>query len=82
MDAVKRKRARDKEDATDTSEDLPVAQEKRIRADDSHSPCLADTGIVLGRSQWWNFGMRAHWDAGKASPLEGGNAAISAWTTD
>ena len=76
MDAVQRKRVWDKEDAVDTSEDLPVPQEKRFRADGFLSPFPADTGIVMGRAQRRSSGARAHWDRGKASPLEGGNAAI------
>ena len=44
-EAVEPKRAGDKEDATDTSDDMLATQEKRSSVDDRRSAFLADKGI-------------------------------------
>ena len=62
MDAVIRKRARDMEYGVDTSEDMPVAQEKRRRGDDFHPAYAAVVGPrdegTSGCAEYLLFGSR------------------------
>ena len=46
MDAVDGKRNRDAEDTMGTSENLPVAQEKRCRVDDLHLTFVVEKELV------------------------------------
>ena len=51
MDTVERKRAREREDSTDTSEDTPATEGKRRRVDDLLLVFVSDEEIVKGRAQ-------------------------------
>ena len=80
MDGVKRKRSRDMADAIDPSEDLPVIQKKkRCGADDFRLASVTDKEIVKERAHWWKG---AHWDVNHASPEDGVEAGMCAWSAD
>ena len=58
MDSVARTRDREKEGAMDSSEDMPVTQEKRCRVECPHSALAVDKEIVKKRAQWGRVGAR------------------------
>ena len=60
--------------ATDTSDDLPLTQEKRRRVSDLQSALFAD--------ERRGPKMKEHWDANHASPVARVNAAISGWAAE
>ena len=71
------KRNRAAADSMDTSDDLPLTQEARCREGALHVAFVADKDKVKHHTQWWGPGMRAHWDANQAPPVDGVDAAIS-----
>ena len=75
MVAADRTRTRDSDDAMDASEDAPVTQETRCRADDPHLAFLVDKEKTKGHKQWRSPGMKAHWGAGNTHPMERGESA-------
>ena len=62
----------------DTSEDLPVTQEEHCRVEDLHLACVVEKEVAKEAEQWRAPGMKVHWDATNASPLERVDSAISA----
>ena len=52
MAAIVRVRARDAEDATDTSEDMRVTQETRRRVEGLHLAPVVDREVVWQHAQW------------------------------
>ena len=78
-DAVERKRASENEDATDTSKEMPMTQEKRCPVHDLHVACVAGKEVLSEHAQWREPRMRAHKVAAYAPPSEGVGAAISSW---
>ena len=82
MDAAERTRTCGMADATDPSEDTPATQEKSCRAKNLHVAFVADKELVEEGAQWWGPGMNARPNAATASPMEGVDAATSAWAAD
>ena len=66
----------------DTSEALPVTQGRGRRVEDRHLALVVDKEVIQEHAQRWDPGMKVHWDATHASPLEGADTAISAWVAD
>ena len=54
---------------------MPVAQEERRRVQDLHLAVSADKEVVKERVRRWDPEMKAHWNATRASPPEGVDAA-------
>ena len=57
-------------DAMDTSDNLPVSQEKRRRVRHTHLAFTAEKEIVNKDAKWWGPKTKARWDANHASPVE------------
>ena len=62
----------------DTSEDLPVTQEEQCRVEDPHLTCVVEKEVPKEAESRRGPGMKVHWDATNASPLERVDSAISA----
>ena len=77
--AIERKRARDEEDAADTSEDMPATQGARFRVHDLHYPFAFGKEILKERAERRDPGAKAHWDVAEARPLGGVDSAIAVW---
>ena len=79
VDAVERKRASDKKDATDAAEEMPVTQDTRYRVDGLHLASDMDKEIAKDHARRQGRWMQAQWDAAIAPPSGGVDAAICAW---
>ena len=64
------------------SEDMPVTREKRCRLGSLHLASAVDMEVVREHAQRRGSWSEAHWDAVRASPLEGADAGTSAWAAD
>ena len=60
MDAAERTGARDMEDATDMSGDMPMTREECSRAENSHLASAVEKAVAEGHAQRRNSGIKDH----------------------
>ena len=67
-------------DAAGNPEELRGNRGKRYRVGDIHLAFAAAEAVAKEHTQWRDPELKARWDATHASPVEGVDVAISAWT--
>ena len=59
-----------------------MAEGTRSRVNALHPAFVADKEAVKEHARTWSQALKAHWNAAIAFPMEGVDAAISAWIED